>query len=123
MASRSPNACRWQGGTDRHNAAYLDTKARQIGASAVTPADPDMVLNPCGDGPAFPGRLLPCTIGRGGVTTTSAKATGPRPPGCIGLIGCLYRPDRMARPCGLGGADRAGQDLWSDDPRIPRITT
>ncbi len=46
----------------------------------------------------FAGRLFPCSIGRGGVTTRKREGDGCTPAGIHGIVGCLYRPDRMARP-------------------------
>jgi L,D-peptidoglycan transpeptidase YkuD (ErfK/YbiS/YcfS/YnhG family) len=62
------------------------------------------------------GRRFACTIGRNGVTDDKREGDGATPRGAHGLIGMLYRPDRLARP-----ADWAlpigPSDLWSDDPR------
>jgi L,D-peptidoglycan transpeptidase YkuD (ErfK/YbiS/YcfS/YnhG family) len=77
-----------------------------------------MVLTP--RGLRFGGRTFPCTVGRGGVVPARAKreGDGATPAGVHGIVGMLYRPDRMARP-----ADWALPigpcDLWSDDPRDP----
>jgi hypothetical protein len=38
-----------------------------------------------------------------------------RPRATHGIIGCLYRPDRMARPCDWA-VPIGPFDLWSDDP-------
>ena len=66
----------------------------------------------------FLNRRFPCTIGRGGVTTHKREGDGATPAGAHGLIGMLYRADRIARP-----ADWAlpigPSDLWSDDVRDP----
>lgn len=80
----------------------------------ATPAD--MVLTRTGL--RFAGRTFPCTIGRGGVTTRKREGDGCTPAGVHGIIGCLYRPDRMARP--VDWALPIGpHDLWSDDLRDP----
>ena len=64
----------------------------------------------------FAGRRFPCTFGRGGLTANKREGDGATPRGVHGLIGMLYRADRVARP-----ADWAlpigPRDLWSDDPR------
>jgi GTP cyclohydrolase II len=73
----------------------------QVGASSVTPAD--MVLTPMGL--RFHGRLFPAPSGAGGMTTDKREGDGATPAGVHRIIGCLYRPDRMARPLRLGGAD------------------
>jgi L,D-peptidoglycan transpeptidase YkuD (ErfK/YbiS/YcfS/YnhG family) len=77
----------------------------------VTPHD--LVLTP--SGLRFKGRTLPRAIGRGGLTDNKREGDGATPRGEHGLIGCLYRPDRMARPNDWALPIRPG-DLWSDDP-------
>jgi len=74
----------------------------------------DMVLTPTGL--RFMGRVWPCTIGRGGVTGDKREGDGATPKGTHGIVGMLYRPDRMARPADWAVPIRPG-DLWSDDPR------
>lgn len=78
----------------------------------MTPGD--LVLTPTGL--RFGGRTLPCTIGRGGVVAGAAKreGDGATPAGVHRIVGCLYRPDRMARPCDWAVPIGPG-DLWSDD--------
>lgn len=61
------------------------------------------------------GRLFPCTIGRGGLTLRKREGDGATPRGTHGLIGMLYRPDRMTRPADWALPIRPG-DLWSDAP-------
>ena len=74
----------------------------------------DMVLTPMGL--RFAGRTFPCSIGRGGICSDKREGDGATPRGIHGIVGMLYRPDRMAQP-----ADWALPigpcDLWSDDPR------
>ena len=76
----------------------------------------DLVVTPMGL--RFLGRRFPCTLGRSGILPGAEKreGDGATPAGVHGLVGMLYRPDRMARP-----ADWAlpigPSDLWSDDPR------
>ncbi|WP_175496398.1 L,D-transpeptidase family protein [Paracoccus halophilus] len=59
-------------------------------------------------------RVIPCSVGRGGLTTTKHEGDGATPVGRHRLVGLLYRPDRLARP-----ADWARpilpRDLWCDD--------
>lgn len=77
----------------------------------------DVILTPRGL-LAF-GRLLPCTIGRGGLTGQKREGDGATPRGTLRIIGLLYRPDRMALPAPW--AEPIGpRDLWSDDPADPR---
>lgn len=61
------------------------------------------------------GRRLPCSRGRGGVTTAKREGDGATPAGLWHITGCLYRPDRMARPTPWARPIRPG-DLWSDAP-------
>jgi L,D-peptidoglycan transpeptidase YkuD (ErfK/YbiS/YcfS/YnhG family) len=80
----------------------------------VTPYD--IVAGPWGA--RFLGRRFPCSVGRGGITGDKREGDGASPMGVHGIVGMLYRPDRIARselpdwalPFGPG-------DLWSDDPR------
>jgi len=66
----------------------------------------------------FGGRRFPCTIGRGGVRVHKREGDGATPAGVHGLIGMLYRADRVARPADWALAIGPG-DLWSDDPADP----
>ncbi len=63
----------------------------------------------------FQGRVYACGIGRSGVTPRKREGDGATPAGVRRIIGCLYRPDRIARPCGWALPIRPG-DLWCDDP-------
>jgi len=72
-----------------------------------------MVVTPMGL--RFRGRVFPCTLGRTGVTTDKREGDGATPAGVHGIVGCLYRPDRIARPCDWAVPIRPG-DLWCDDP-------
>lgn len=74
----------------------------------------DMVLTPMGL--RFRGRVFPCSIGRAGVSRDKREGDGATPAGVHGIVGCLYRPDRMARPCDWAVPIGPG-DGWSDDPR------
>ncbi len=73
----------------------------------------DLVLT--GQGVRFDGRLWPCTVGRGGITSDKREGDGATPVGCHDIVGMLYRPDRIARPADWAVPIRPG-DLWSDDP-------
>ena len=72
-----------------------------------------MMIGP--DGLRFKGRRFPCTLGRGGVVTDKREGDGGTPAGVHRIVGCLYRPDRMAPPCDWAVPIRPG-DLWCDDP-------
>lgn len=73
----------------------------------------DLVLAP--KGLRFLGRLFPCSIGRGGATLNKREGDGATPCGTHRIVGCLYRPDRMTKPCAWAAPIRRG-DLWCDDP-------
>lgn len=62
----------------------------------------------------FGGRVLPCTIGRGGISRHKREGDGATPVGAHRLVGMLYRPDRMARPADWALPIRP-RDGWSDD--------
>ncbi|WP_424975873.1 L,D-transpeptidase family protein [Dinoroseobacter sp. S124A] len=80
----------------------------------MTPTD--LVLTPLGL--RFGGRVLPCTIGRGGLSAAKAEGDGATPLGVHRLIGMLYRPDRMAPPANWALPIRP-RDGWSDDVADP----
>jgi L,D-peptidoglycan transpeptidase YkuD (ErfK/YbiS/YcfS/YnhG family) len=72
-----------------------------------------MVLTPLGV--RFRGRLWPCTVGKGGISSRKREGDGATPRGVHSIVGMLYRPDRIARP--TEWAKPIGPlDLWSDDP-------
>ena len=58
---------------------------------------------------------FPVAIGRGGMTRDKREGDGATPAGVHRITGCLYRPDRMAKPCDWAVPIGPG-DLWSDDP-------
>jgi L,D-peptidoglycan transpeptidase YkuD (ErfK/YbiS/YcfS/YnhG family) len=78
----------------------------------VTPQD--LVLTKRGI--RFMGRYFPCSIGRAGLTGDKREGDGATPRGTHSLVGCLYRPDRLKKPCDWAVPILPG-DLWSDDPR------
>lgn len=65
-------------------------------------------------GVRFLGRYLPCTIGRGGISSSKKEGDGATPVGHHRIVGMLYRPDRATRPNAWATPIRPG-DLWSDD--------
>ncbi|MEM1274257.1 MAG: L,D-transpeptidase family protein [Pseudomonadota bacterium] len=73
----------------------------------------DMVLTPMGL--RFGGRVFACNMGKSGVTRDKREGDGATPAGDHGIVGCLYRRDRLARPCDWAVAI-GPSDLWSDDP-------
>ena len=76
----------------------------------------DLVVTPMGV--RFLGRVLPCTIGRGGIVPAGQKreGDGATPAGSHRIVGMLYRPDRMAQPTDWA-LPIGPLDLWSDDPK------
>ncbi|MBF9032933.1 L,D-transpeptidase family protein [Rhodobacterales bacterium HKCCE2091] len=68
------------------------------------------------------GRVLPCSIGRGGVTVDKREGDGATSAGVLRIVDAFYRPDRMARPSGWAKAI-GPRDLWSDDPADPAYNT
>lgn len=72
-----------------------------------------MVVTP--RGLRFMGMRFPCTVGRGGITDAKREGDGATPRGVHGIVGMLYRPDRIAKPADWAVPIRPG-DLWSDDP-------
>lgn len=72
-----------------------------------------MVLTP--QGLRFRGRLWPCTIGTGGITSQKREGDGATPRGVHRITGMLYRPDRIAQPT-TWAKPIGPRDLWSDDP-------
>ena len=66
----------------------------------------------------FMGRTIPCSIGRGGITTDKHEGDGATPAGLLHIAELWFRPDRLpapapwARPIGPG-------DLWCDDSGHP----
>ncbi|MFV0408119.1 MAG: L,D-transpeptidase [Paracoccus sp. (in: a-proteobacteria)] len=77
------------------------------GAIALTPRGLD-----------YRARRIPCSIGRGGVSTKKREGDGATPAGRHQIAELWYRPDRLpppapwARPIGPG-------DLWCDAPDHP----
>ena len=69
-------------------------------------------------GARFMGRHFPCALGRGGLTDDKREGYGATPLGTHGLVGLLYRPDRIAQSALPDWARPIGAfDRWSDDPR------
>src|SRR5258708_4628319 len=63
------------------------------------------------------GMRVPCALGRSGVTHDKREGDGATPAGTHGLVGVLYRPDRVSRPVTrLPVAAIQRQDGWCDDP-------
>ncbi len=73
-------------------------------------------------GVRFQGRYLPCSIGRGGLRADKREGDSATPVGRHLITGCLYRPDRMARPNSWARPILPG-DCWSDDVLDPEYNT
>jgi L,D-peptidoglycan transpeptidase YkuD (ErfK/YbiS/YcfS/YnhG family) len=82
-----------------------------VSERAAGPAD--LVITPTGC--RFMGRRFACTVGRGGITGAKREGDGATPAGVHGIVGLLYRPDRLARPADWAVPIRL-RDLWCDDP-------
>ena len=76
----------------------------------------DLVLTR--QGIRFMGRLIPCSIGRGGVSMDKREGDGATPAGKHRIMGLYYRPDRMSPPTDWATPILPG-DLWSDDVADP----
>ena len=64
--------------------------------------------------------LLPCSIGRTGITTAKREGDGATPAGNHRIVGLLYRPDRIARHRLPAWAEPIRlRDLWCDAPDHP----
>lgn len=59
------------------------------------------------------GRTLPCTHGKGGLSTQKREGDGATPRGLLRITGCLYRPDRLRSPAPWALPILPGM-LWSD---------
>jgi L,D-peptidoglycan transpeptidase YkuD (ErfK/YbiS/YcfS/YnhG family) len=78
----------------------------------------DLVVTP--HAARFHGRTFPVALGRGGIVPPGAKreGDGATPAGAHRIVGCLWRADRLPRPCDWA-LPVGPSDLWSDDPRDP----
>ncbi|MDO5605467.1 MAG: L,D-transpeptidase family protein [Paracoccus sp. (in: a-proteobacteria)] len=77
------------------------------------PQPGDLVLTPRGLRAGR--RIIPCAIGRGGVSTDKREGDGATPAGVHRIAQCWWRPDRLARPAPWARMIGPG-DLWCDDP-------
>ena len=74
----------------------------------------DLVLTP--RGLRFWNHHFPATWGRGGITRKKREGDRCTPVGHHGLVGLLYRPDRMDKPTDWAVPIHP-RDLWCDDPK------
>lgn len=75
-------------------------------------APTDMILTK--QGVRFQNRLIPCSIGRGGVRPDKREGDGATPVGNHQIMGLYYRSDRMRAPA-TWAVPIGPRDLWSDD--------
>lgn len=76
----------------------------------------DIIVGPWGA--RFLGRQFPVALGRGGITHTKREGDGATPVGVHRIMGCLWRADRLAKPCDWA-VPIGPSDLWSDDVGDP----
>src|SRR5690606_11923123 len=58
-------------------------------------------------------RVIPCSVGRGGIRADKREGDGATPTGRHRIVGLLYRPDRLPPPNGWARPIVPG-DLWCD---------
>ena len=76
----------------------------------------DLTLTPLGL--RVGGKLLPCVIGKNGVSKLKREGDGKTPTGKHQIVGMLYRPDKISRPRKWALPIRP-RDIWSDDVKDP----
>lgn len=59
-------------------------------------------------------RVIPCSVGRGGIRADKCEGDGATPMGRHRIVGLLYRPDRLGPPQRWAEPILPG-DLWCDD--------
>ena len=76
----------------------------------------DLIITPSGLRVA--NVVLPCVIGKNGITNLKREGDKKTPSGKHQIVGMLYRPDRIARPRSWALPIRP-RDFWSDDIQDP----
>ena len=76
----------------------------------------DLILTPMGLRVAD--QILPCVIGKHGVSNMKREGDGRTPIGKHQIVGMLYRPDRLPKPRNWALPIRP-RDIWSDDVKDP----
>eukprot|EP01037_Dinobryon_pediforme_P038133 gene38133-45973_t len=62
------------------------------------------------------GTVLPCRLGRSGITRMKREGDGATPAGRLDLLALYYRADRMRRPLPWGALRPLRRDMgWCDD--------
>ena len=76
----------------------------------------DLILTP--SGLRMANKILPCVIGKNGVSRFKQEGDGKTPTGKHEVVGMLYRPDRIPQPRKWAVPIRP-RDIWSDDVNDP----
>ena len=76
----------------------------------------DLILTPLGLRMA--NKILPCVVGKNGVSKFKQESDGKTPTGEHKIVGMLYRPDKIPRPRKWALPLRP-RDIWSDDVSDP----
>ena len=76
----------------------------------------NLILTPSGLRVA--NQVLPCVIGKNGVSNLKREGDGKTPTGEHQIVGILYRPDRIPPPRKWALPIRS-RDIWSDDVKDP----
>lgn len=76
----------------------------------------DLVLTR--QGIRYAGRLFPCAVGKGGITTDKREGDGATPAGIHQITGLYYRADRLSAPAPWA-RPISPCDLWCDAPDHP----
>ena len=76
----------------------------------------NLILTP--SGLQIGNKVLPCVIGKNGVSKLKREGDSKTPVGEHQLVGMLYRPDRIPRPRNWAIPIRP-KDIWSDDQTDP----
>ena len=76
----------------------------------------DLTLTPLGI--RVGNKLLPCVIGKNGISKLKREGDGKTPTGNHQIVGMLYRPDRIKQPRKWALPIRP-RDIWSDDVKDP----
>ncbi len=63
-------------------------------------------------------KLLPCVIGKNGISKFKREGDGKTPTGTHQIVGMLYRPDKISQPRKWALPIRP-RDIWSDDVKDP----
>ena len=76
----------------------------------------DLILTPLGL--RVDNQILPCVVGKQGISKMKREGDGSTPIGKHQIVGMLYRPDRLPKPRNWALPIRP-RDIWSDDVKDP----